>query len=543
LTKSLGLRYEEKIFSIIRSMSKQNQIKEGLMGKRIIFLLILTVLVFALAGTSYAWQGRMGGMAEPYGLIADESDFLIHPAKIAKGQGVKFYGDYRFTYTGVSSWDYNLDQFTPAGILNAFYHYDGSGQEYRHNVLVGAAFPLGTGRMGLFFTYDRMRGDHDGNEDVLGMSNYANYTLTKDLDNFALRVLYGLPIGNFKLGGEAQFAYRQEENENWLQTTIPAAIYFNELFRLDQAARDLLPFQLPYDSHYWNALFKGSLGGKIGPLDLEFTMRGGFIFGADNRLSMHWEQPVGTIDRAADLDGGVTGWQIGGDLWVRYPLTKDFALPFLVRVDYLEKTRDGEGMGLLGWAPWPDVRYESEEKDLRLTVGGGVDKEFGTSSKIAAGLYYNYLKGENNIDILWFPGIFAYDSSDCPASIEHQVMLRLTGEHEFSPTVALRMGLNFFYGWVSEDYTFVFTNVTPQYTDKMSLDGSHWGIGASLGGTIKFKPITLEPFIAGGWQQYKVDGNGNRVSTVGVLQNLYDMNKSRDEWSIGGGFSVLFDLK
>jgi hypothetical protein len=118
-------------------------------------------------------------------------------------------------------------------------------------------------------------------------------------------------------------------------------------------------------------------------------------------------------------------------------------------------------------------------------------------------------------------------------------MLRLAGEHEFSPMVALRMGLNFFYGWVNEDYKFYysFTN----YTLDVSPHGSHWGIGASLGGTIKFKPITLEPFIAGGWQQLHLKGGGDRVDATGIL-NLYDMSKDRDEWNIGGGFSVLFDL-
>ncbi len=96
------------------------------MSKRILFVVLLPVLVFALAGVSYSWQGRMGGMGDPFGLVADESDYLIHPAKIAKGEGIRFYGDYRFTYTGVTKWD---DRFP--GLV------DVSGQELRHNVLRG----------------------------------------------------------------------------------------------------------------------------------------------------------------------------------------------------------------------------------------------------------------------------------------------------------------------------------------------------------------------------------------------------------------------
>ena len=80
------------------------------------------------------------------------------------------------------------------------------------------------------------------------------------------------------------------------------------------------------------------------------------------------------------------------------------------------------------------------------------------------------------------------------------------------------------------------------YTDDISLNGYHWGIGASLGGTIKLKPITLEPFVNFSYQQTKLDGDGDRKNSAGTTTNLWDMDKSRNEWSIGGGFSVLFDL-
>jgi hypothetical protein len=122
-------------------------------------------------------------------------------------------------------------------------------------------------------------------------------------------------------------------------------------------------------------------------------------------------------------------------------------------------------------------------------------------------------------------------------------MLRLAGELALSPIVTLRMGLTPFYGWVREDHTFNYGDPAPvnNYTNDISLSGYHWGIGASMGGTIKFKPITLEPFIAGGWQQLRLKGDGDSVDATGIL-NLYNMSKQRDEWSIGGGCSFLFDL-
>jgi len=134
------------------------------MKKVLLSVLFLSLLVFALSGVSYGWQGRMGGMGDPYGLISDESDFLIHPAKIAKGEGVKFYGDYRFLYTGVLEWDYEMDLFTPAGVLGAVFNREGEGEEQRHELLLGSSFPLGPGRMGLFFTYDGIRGESDGDQ-------------------------------------------------------------------------------------------------------------------------------------------------------------------------------------------------------------------------------------------------------------------------------------------------------------------------------------------------------------------------------------------
>jgi hypothetical protein len=512
------------------SSNKQDKEGERIMKKRMLVLVFLPLLVVALAGVSYGWQGRMGGMGDSFGLVADESDFLIHPAKIAKGEGIRFYGDYRFTYTDVMDWDYNLKMFNPAGTLTGFYHYDTSGHEYKQNALLGTAFPLGPGRMGFFFTYDRMRGDYDGNEHLLGGGS-SKYDLTKDLDNFALRLLYGLPISGFNLGGEVQLAYRQEENKN----SMPSLLNYTLGTAFPSA--NLSPFQLPYDSNYWEALFKGSLERKVGPLDLEFTPRGGFIFNGDSSFLL--TQGTGVLDSKGD----VTGWRIGGDLWARYPLTDGLSLPFLVKVDYAKKSRDGNGPGLGTFSTTFKYPTESHEKSLHLEAGGGVDKEFGQGAKIAAGIYYNYLRNEYDLKLKQIIGasLTIWDLSDYPASTEHQVMLRLAGELELTPAVTLRMGLTPFYGWVREDFKFAFDTPTPSFTDDIPLDGYHWGIGASLGGTIKFKPITLEPFVNFGYQKIKLDGNGDRRTPAGAA-TFWDMDKSRSEWSIAGGLSLLFDL-
>jgi hypothetical protein len=509
------------------------------MGKRILFLMILPVLVFALVGVAQAWQGRMGGMEDPFGLVADESDYLIHPAKIANGEGVRFYGDYRFTYTGVTKWDYDKNYYTTGGVwlpsLSIFD--DVSGDEQRHDALVGAAFPLGPGRIGLFLTYNGMRGAYDGDySSGSGGPEAQTLDMKNDLDDFTLRLLYGLPIGGFKLGAEAQIAYCQEKKEPDHYPRVTNAAWLND-FHWDP----INIYMYPYDSSYWQALFKGSFEGKVGRLDLEFTVRGGFLFAGDNKWYMELQQPVGVLLAGRDIKGGVDGWQIGEDLWLRYPVAQNLTLPFLVRVDYQEKTRDGNGHGIGLLTDQYD--YWHKERDLTITVGGGLDKEFGTATKIAAGIYYNYLQMREEFflrDVLtpfWSNMDVTY-----PDMAEHQVLLRLAGEHTLSPAVALRAGLSFFYGWVNMKRDYTQTMDSGFFGNENSPDhGSHWGIGASLGGTIKIPPITLEPFISGGWQQLYLKGDGVSYNNGGELDLLQE-KLTRNEWFVGGGFSILFNL-
>jgi hypothetical protein len=503
------------------------------MKKVLLSVLCLTVLLFAFSGISYAWQGRMGGMGDPFGLVQDEADFLIHPAKIAKGEGVRFYGDYRFLYTGVTDWSVDVDGAEIS---------DFSGNELRHNVLLGSAFPLGPGRMGLFFTYEGRRGDYDFNDVDAG------FKLTDDLDNFALRLLYGLPIGSFKLGGEVGFAHRREEKELFFfnTSTIPSTGFVNlhmtEVFFFNL----FIPPFVPYDSAYWEFPMKLGVEGKVGTLDLEFTVRGGVIVSWDNTLKQNVQEPVGNVVDAFDMNGDVGGWRIGGDFWLRYPLTDSLTLPLLVRADYWEKTRDGNGSPF--GAPEIFWAYKHKETSLDLTIGGGLDKVLAKGTRIAGGIYYSYLRHTEDVSTNIFDtGVFdfGFDFSNFPMLTEHRATLRLAGEHEFSPLFALRMGLEGFYGWATQDVTFsVLTPLTPP-PNTLAFDtsshGSHWGIGASFGGSIKFKPLTLEPFVNAGYQSLDLSGD-LREFADGALADTVDRDDMRNQWYVGGGLSVLFDM-
>jgi hypothetical protein len=489
------------------------------MTKRMLIVMILPMLILGLAGMAQAWQGRMGGMGDPYGLISDESDFFVNPAGIVKGEGIRFYGDYRFLYTGVTAWD--VDFTSGAGVEVPS---EMSGRELRHNVLVGAGFPLGPGRMGLFFTYDGRRGGFDG--DLLGSTMGAEYT--SDLDAFALRLLYGIPIGSFTLGGELGFAYRQEENKSFVYASDMSGGIVNIALISPLFFPYSSPF-MPYDSAYWEIPFKAGVAGAVGPLDVGLTARGGVIVAGDNTFRIESQAPVGVVTGRYDLDGDVQGWRIGGDLWVRYPLARDLSLPFLVRVDYQDKTRDGD-------TAFPPYDYDNEESSLHLVVGGGLDKELAQGTRVSGGIYYGYLHDTADYSFTT-PGPSIFTSSDYPDLTEHRGMVRLAGEHAFSPMVALRMGLEGFYGWAMQDLTF---SLAPATYD-ISSGGSHWGIGASLGGSIKVRPITLEPFFNVGYQSLDLSGDG-KVSAGGVPTATFDRDDTRNQWNIGGGLSVLFDV-
>jgi hypothetical protein len=398
--------------------------------------------------------------------------------------------------------------------------------------------------MGLFFHYEGKRSDYDGDVQSIFSPPTDTYDLTSKFDAFALRLLYGLPVdgvpivGSVRLGGEFQFAYRQEENEaEMLQQSVPP---FGALLENPQGSfsiavfsgnKNFLFFMPPYDSHYLEALFKGSLDATIGPVAAALTVRGGFIFNGDNELVR-----IGTVN-VFDLDGDVEGWRIGGDLWLRYSLAKDLTVPFLVKIDYETKTRDGDGIIPIGILAGQQSDYDSAEKSFDLEVGGGLDKEFAKGMRLAAGIYYGYGDARNDFFIS-VPGasLFA-DYGPYPSLIEHRLRVVLAGEWGISSAVTLRMGLEPFYGWIREDFENASNEFLP-FIEDVSLNGSRWGMGASLGGTIKFKSLTLEPFINGGYQEIKLDGDGTEF----IRSLILDINELQRQWYIGGGFSVLFGL-
>jgi len=179
-------------------------------------------------------------------------------------------------------------------------------------------------------------------------------------------------------------------------------------------------------------------------------------------------------------------------------------------------------------------------------VGGGLDKEIDKATRIAAGIYYNFLQGKEDFTPMenFGSGVSVRDDLTYPDSMEHQLLLRIAGEHALSPTVTLRAGLNVFYGWVLPELRDDLTNSFGGFEilHEGPDHGYDWGIGASLGGTVKVKPITLEPFVGGGYRQLHLGLSGTFIEGPPPFFFQASETTGRDEWFVDTGLSILFDL-
>ena len=499
------------------------------MKKILLFGMFLGVLFFVSALPASAWQGRMAGMGDPYGLIGDESDFLIHPHKITAGQGVRFYGNYRFNYTEVNDWDSDLDLLDLGGALVGYFHFDeSSAQEYNHDSLLGAAFPLGSGRMGVFFSYNHTMGDFDGDEN----SSWGpyEYDMDSELEDLTLSFIYGIPINSMHIGFELGGAFRDERQEWWIPNTK------NDIWPSDYE-QNLHFFMNPYESDYWELFWKAGVGKKWNTTSFDWTIRGGYIISSDNE----YEYSYSFGSENVDMDGDVDGFRIGSDLWFKYAVKESLTLPFILSVEYTEKDRDGDGLGVGPVDLGDRYSYENQERTFEVKAGGGVEKKVSSCGLIGAGLYYNYLQRRED---LWFNNRdwpYLYDYMDFPLHKEHRLVLRIAGEQEVSSSTSLRAGLDFFYGWVTtHDFK---QSARGSFTDDISLAGHDWGIAGSLGATKKFSGFTLEPFLNSGYRNLNLDGDGDLTDdSLGTTVARWDLDQDRAEWFVGGGFSILFDL-
>ena len=554
-------------------------------------LLLAVSMVLALWGGAYAWEGRMGGMGDPYGLVSDESDLFILPTRIVDGTGIQYYGDVRFMYHDLSDMNWNARLSGSLGFLGDTItgvdfggSWGSSGNVWDYSTRVGVTLPAGTGRLGLFFKYTGQRGSYDGTQTLAGSidglgsaSAVSSYNMRSDYDDFNFRITYGRPLGSdLRIGGEIQVGYHQETNKyrsslNSLQVLDsvgdPVGIPALALQMENDFLGTLFPFMKPFDSSYWEMLFKAGVEGHFGPAWIGMDVRGGPLFGGDNTWSQSMNGAVLNTDgttiysgaQSFRLKGDVSGWKLGGDFWLRVPVSDSLSVPFSVTVDYLEKTRDGSGIGTLSYYDGDttttisgfDWAYKNTEKKLGIEAGGGVEKQISKDLKVAAGLYYNYIHNEESMALALDTGfnvlgeslVVVWDNNKFPVLTEHLVKLKLLAERKMD-SYTLRCGLSAFGGPVTAEYSSVLgtpllggVNVL---RNQGSLDGTTWGITGSFGATTKIQGFVVEPFVQAGYQKFDLSGPGGS-SVLGNIANApWSLNQSTSTVLVGGGVSASF---
>ena len=181
-----------------------------------------------------------------------------------------------------------------------------------------------------------------------------------------------------------------------------------------------------------------------------------------------------------------------------------------------------------------------------IEAGGGVDMNLCDSSRGTAGLFYTYIDSTNDV-------VFTLDSNSgwkgvyddsTPDYKEHRITLKLGWETNLSSTVSILTGINTFYGFINKDFAYGFVDTSGNYeTDKAELEGSQWGITASIGGSFKLPSLTLEPYINAGYRDLDLDGDLDIDYDFGPTgYGSGDIDEDRQEWFVGAGLSVLFGI-
>ncbi len=509
------------------------------MKKGIVVSMCFAVLVLLCAVPTQGWQGRMAGMGNVYGLVEDESDFLTHPAIIANGQGLNFYGNMNIGVLTTdkikySVYGYEADDPTDWWTIDS----DASGRKFQYEGLFGGAFPLGKGRMGVFFQYtgfkETFKGDFISGD--AGGNDIEPYKVRNPSGALSLRVLYGIPVSStLKFGAEFEVAQKKEEIKNYKEESNYRV---NDLW-----SGDLFAFGIPYDSEYYKASMKASVETTMGPGKASFTLRGGVPFSSNN----HYKHDIRNYgdsmpDNYGDMSGKVKGYDVGADAWMRLPLSQTLSLPFLLSVNYGLMKRDGDGFLINPLVFATD--HEQKRKTLSITAGGGVDYTPVQGTRVAGGLYYTYLNDKTNFS--WNAQYLAdltnpqehwiWDSM--PKTTEHKISFKGSIEKTLSSDVNLVGGFNGYYGRIKmkgESFSSLYRT-----TSESLAKGNHWGIGASLGASIKAGATLIEPYIAGGFDRTKLSGDGAYYYN-GILEDVIaDMKTKAKIWSIGGGISMRF---
>jgi hypothetical protein len=505
------------------------------------FLIVVAILCALLSGApAVAYEGRMSGMAGPFGLVEDESDFLIHPAGIASGKGINYYAVFGGLYERTPKWNYRISEYDPISVEH--FSYKSDGHAWGAQGRLGMALPAGTGRIGVFLDYAGLRGNYSGYEahTLDGVTDFGSTRLSTSPDTYGLTFLYGIPAGHGTFGASLGVAYTDEETREFI-TSGGIGIRNSIWGALYPPVLNLYAFMIPYKSTYWEGRGQLSYAGAMGRLPYALTLSGSVPFSSDNKYE--YDEMPGS--NAFTMKGDVNGFNVGLDFWLRYPLRPNLSLPFLVRATYLYLDRDGAGPGpVIEGTPYY-FRYEHVKRKGLVEAGGGFDYTPCKGARVAGGLYYNYLYDRETIriyeDCCAFTHTALFDYEDYPKKREHRVVAKIAGERNLKPGVALRAGANVYYGWVTGNLSSAWQGDQDRYSvgvGRNGSGGSSWGVNTAMGATWTFTAVSFEPFISAGFRSWDLHGHGVDFLNGTPYQSLGRF--TRTDWLFGLGFALRF---
>ncbi|HEX2966940.1 MAG TPA: autotransporter outer membrane beta-barrel domain-containing protein, partial [Syntrophorhabdaceae bacterium] len=382
------------------------------------------------------------------------------------------------------------------------------------------------GRLGVFLQYSGdilKRGTYSGSVYQPEFSNlYADIDLSEKYDNFVLRALYAKALTNkFKLGGEVSLSHVKEMNE------LARVSYYSDMSVSNETVNQpaganfsyLYAYMLPRDSRYWETNLKASLETNLDPVKLDFSVFGGFIFDGDDKYD--WRNGGNYLNQ----DGNIKGSKFGGELWLRLPVDDTLSIPLLLKAVYSKKTHRGDGFGNQGFTG----SYDGSDRSKYFEFGAGLDKKFGKGG-FATGLYYSFLDTQATLDYATSDGGHYY-YAPYPNLTEKRLTLKFAGEADVSSKFSLNGGLAFYYGWIDQQFT---RDSSSYGLEDISNNGDIWGIGASLGATVKLNGFTIEPYAKAGYSKLRLTGDG--VTFYPLSSSDYKKN----QWNVGGGFALRF---
>lgn len=488
-----------------------------MLRKRFLFTVCLWLVLSATA--ALGWTGRMSGMADPRGLVQDDSDFLAIPSLLAREQENRFVLSYAFGLSDVSSMDASIVTF-PWGAAEHRLHGDASS----HTVQLGGIRTSEVGNFGIFLTAGLEDATQRGSSQT-ALQTYDS-EVTRDLRNAVLNMYYARPGQHADFGASLgveyvdRFTKTEQSGPKYVLNYIWGGMFPVHMLNF---------FGLPEDSTAWKADGSLSMSRDFGHSELSLVLGGAALLSGESAYDFQENNLAGGVDYAASTYGDdMEGYSARAEVRYVSELQDGWSLPVLVRAEYSYWNTEGSGIGTgLLDAGMAYLTHFTRE-NLSVTAGAGFNREWG-QSLVAGGLYGSVSQSTDSAFVDQ-AGIGA-DYSDHPRSNEYRITARLACETPISPRYTFNAGVSVYKGWIQGRYR----HYDGMVVRDISLNGGTSGGLAAIGLAYSGENYDVETFLNVGYAGFSTTGDG--VGTVGFATRI---GLRQSSTSVKAGAALLF---